>query len=247
MNTLRRVLSAGAPVAAHVLKRMSNCIHPEGEMHTPYGATEALPVASISSTEVVSETAQQTDLGAGVCVGRCFGGIDWRVVGIQDGPIPTIDDATEIPQGQIGELIVHGPVVTTEYVTQTSANCMAKIRDASGGFWHRMGDVGYLDQQNRFWFCGRMSQRVRFAIGQGNAKDLFTIPCEAIFNTHPAVSRSALVGVGPRAEQRPVIVIEPIAEMRPRNRRTRNKLMADLQSLCLRFSPWKTGAHRFYR
>jgi olefin beta-lactone synthetase len=231
MNSLRRVLSAGAPVAAHVLKRMIRCIHPEGEMHTPYGATEALPVASISSTEVVSETVRQTDLGAGVCVGRCFGGIEWRVVGIQDGPIPTIDDAAEIPQGEIGELIVRGPVVTTEYVTRTSANSMAKICDDSGGFWHRMGDVGYFDQQNRFWFCGRMSQRVRSTTGRGNAKDLFTIPCEAIFNTHPAVSRSALVGVGPSPNRRPVVVIEPIPEKRPRNRRTRNRLFAELRSL----------------
>ena len=34
-------------------------------------------------------------------------------------------------------------------------------------------------------------------------------PCEAIFNAHPDVFRSALVGIGPEARQRPVIVIEP--------------------------------------
>jgi acyl-coenzyme A synthetase/AMP-(fatty) acid ligase len=37
---------------------------------------------------------------------------------------------------------------------------------------------------------------------------LFTIPCEAIFNRHPRVRRSALVGVGRKGEQRPVIIVE---------------------------------------
>ena len=44
-----------------------------------------------------------------------------------------------------------------------------------------MGDVGYLDEQGRFWFCGRKSHRVQTPHGT-----LFTIPCEAIFNQHPA-------------------------------------------------------------
>ncbi len=38
---------------------------------------------------------------------------------------------------------------------------------------------------------------------------MYTIPCEAIFNQHPRVFRSALVGVGARGEQTPVIVVEP--------------------------------------
>ncbi len=37
------------PIPAEVLRRMRACIHPQGEVHTPYGATEALPVASISA------------------------------------------------------------------------------------------------------------------------------------------------------------------------------------------------------
>jgi olefin beta-lactone synthetase len=234
LPSLRRVLSAGAPVAAHTLRSMTACIHPHGAMHTPYGATEALPVASISSAEVLSETIAQTEQGAGVCVGKRFAGIDWRVIRIEDGQIPTIHDATVLPRGEIGELIVCGPVVTTEYVTRTEANASAKIRDDSGevaGFWHRMGDVGYLDSQGRFWFCGRMSQRVPIGVGPHSGHAMFTIPCEAIFNRHPAVFRSALVGVGTSAQRRPVMVVEPHADRRPRTRRQRRQLIAELQSL----------------
>ena len=80
----------------------------------------------------------------------------------------------------------------------------SKISDKGSSFWHRMGDVGYLDEQNRLWFCGRKSQRVRTADGT-----LFTDKCEAVFNSHPKVKRSALVGVGKIENQRPVIIIEP--------------------------------------
>jgi hypothetical protein len=38
---------------------------------------------------------------------------------------------------------------------------------------------------------------------------MFSVCCEAIFNEHPDVFRSALVGVGPRGQQEPVIVVEP--------------------------------------
>ena len=108
MPTLRRVLSAGAPVPSGVLRRMKNCIHPEGEIHTPYGATEALPVASISGGERLAETDAQTLQGAGVCVGRKFPGIAWKVIRIVEGPIAGLDEIEELPPGEIGELIVSG-------------------------------------------------------------------------------------------------------------------------------------------
>ena len=202
LPTLRRVLSAGAPVPPHVLERMKRAIHPEGDVHTPYGATEALPVASISASEVLGETASRTAAGAGTCVGRRFPGIEWRVIRIDDGPLPSISQTEELPRGEIGELMVRGPVVTNEYVTRVASNALHKVQDGET-FWHRMGDVGYFDERDRFWYCGRKSHRVITAKGT-----LFTEPCEAIFNTHPQVYRSALVGIGPPGAQEPVIVVE---------------------------------------
>jgi olefin beta-lactone synthetase len=227
LATLRRVLSAGAPVPAHVLRRMRACIHADGEMHTPYGATEALPVASNSATEVLGETLAQTEQGHGVCVGRRFGGIEWRVIRISDNPIPTTADMEELPRGEVGELIVRGPVVTTEYYAKPAATAAAKILDADGsGFWHRMGDVGRLDDQERFWFWGRVSQRVTTAAGP-----MFTIRCEAIFNQHPAIYRSALVGIGPRGTQSPAIVAEPLPGKMPHGKAATQRLIAELRDL----------------
>jgi olefin beta-lactone synthetase len=239
LGTLSRVLSAGAPVPPHVLARMKGAISTHGDVHTPYGATEALPVASISASEVLGETQHQWARGAGTCVGRRFPGIQWKIIRIVDGPIATLADAVELRSGEIGELIVSGPVVTSEYVTRREANALAKIADVPG-FWHRMGDAGYFDDQQRFWFCGRVAHRVQTVDGV-----LYTIPCEALFNQHPAVFRSALVGVGQPGGQRPVVFVEPWPEHRPRSRAARRKLPAELAAIAQR-NPLVQGIRDFF-
>lgn len=206
--TLRKVFSCGAPVPAEVLRRTLACVHPEAEMHTPYGATESLPVASISAQEVVGETASETDRGAGVCVGRKFDTVDWRVVRISDEPINSIENSEELPPGEIGELLVRGPQVSPAYVTGGQQNnASAKIHDGES-VWHRMGDVGYFDDQNRFWYCGRKAHKI-----QSTEATLFTIPCEAVLNTHSEVARTAVVGIGPPQDQSPLVVVEPSADL----------------------------------
>ena len=225
LPTLRQVLSAGAPVPPHVLRRMQNAIAPGGQIHTPYGATEALPVASISAHDVLGRTAAAGNSGGGTCVGQKFSGIHWQVIRIEDGPLPGIDQAEPLPAGQIGELIVRGPVVTTEYVTSAEANRLSKIADGAT-LWHRMGDVGYFDKDGRFWFCGRKAHRVLTPDGP-----MYTIPCEAIFNGHEHVFRSALVGVGPPGEQRPVIVVEPESDADSLSPEERRRLIDELREL----------------
>jgi len=235
LTTLRRVLSAGAPVSAAILGSLRNFLPDGATLHTPYGATEALPVATIEAAEVLSETAEQTRQGRGVCVGRRFPGIRWQVIRIVDGPIATLDDVEPLPPHEIGELIVQGDVVTQAYYNRDDANRLGKIaagRDEPGGpLWHRMGDVGYLDGPAddpgaRFWFCGRMAHRVTTPQGP-----LFTIPCEAIFNQHPAVVRTALVGVGQPGQQRPVLIVEPKPGMYPQSTAAWNTMVAELRKL----------------
>ncbi len=238
IDTLRRVLSAGAPVPAEVLRRMKECIHPEGQLHTPYGATEALPVASIEAAEVLGETAEKTRQGGGVCVGRRFPGIAWMVVRATEGPLANLAEAEPLPAGEIGELIVSGPQVTREYLNRPEANRLGKIRDGQT-VWHRMGDLGYLDEKERFWFCGRMAHRVHTADGP-----MDTIPCEAIFNQHEEVFRTALVGVGPQGSQRPVLIVEPLAGHMPSTAAGCDALLAEVRDLG-RFHPLTSRIHTY--
>lgn len=225
LPSVKRILSAGAPVPANVLARVKQVIAPDGDAFTPYGATEALPVACNSATVVLEETAQRTNVGSGTCVGNRFSGIQWRVIEISDEPIATIEETSEVAAGDVGELIVRGAVVTDRYVTRTDANAFHKIVDGDG-FWHRMGDVGYLDDQDRFWFCGRKSHRLRTSKGT-----MFTIPCEAIINTHKKIYRSALVGIGEPGDQSPVLIAEPLPEHWPQAEPQQQTLIDELKEI----------------
>jgi hypothetical protein len=60
---------------------------------------------------------------------------------------------------------------------------------------------------------------------------LFTIQCEGIFNIHPKVKRSALVGIGENKNQKPVIVIEPEPLSELKNNSARNLLIKELLEL----------------
>ncbi len=204
LPSLKRAISAGAPVPASVLERFANMLQGEAQVFTPYGATEALPVCSIGSDEILDETRYATDRGRGVCVGRPVPGIELEIIGISDGSIAHWTDDLKVAAGEIGEIVVKGPQVTGSYFNRAESNALSKIADPEhDGFYHRMGDLGYRDEQGRIWFCGRKAHRVVTP-----DETLFTIPCEAIFNTHSEVFRTALVGVGEPGRQRPVLCVE---------------------------------------
>jgi olefin beta-lactone synthetase len=200
---IKRVISAGAPVPAAVLKRFAALLPDDAEIFTPYGATEALPVSSIGSREVLAETGAMAGKGYGVCVGRPVASISLAIIPISDTPIAAWSDTLALPPLEVGEITVRGPQVSRAYLNRPDATRLAKIPDTDGGVWHRMGDVGYWDTSGRIWFCGRKSHRV-----VTSGETLYTIPVEGVFNTHPAVLRTALVGVGMPGSQQPVLCVE---------------------------------------
>ncbi|MFQ5559217.1 MAG: fatty acid CoA ligase family protein [Nitrospinota bacterium] len=205
LPSLRRVISAGAPVSADVLRRFSQMLSPGIEIHTPYGATEALPVSTIASSKILSDTSVETGSGAGVCVGTPLSKDSVKIITIKDEVIEKWANSLELSGGSIGEVVVRGDVVTSGYFKRPGSTQLAKIylNGSKDSFYHRMGDVGYIDGKGRLWFCGRKSHRVLTS-----KETLFSVQCEAIFNTHPKVYRTALVGVKRAGETLPVLCVE---------------------------------------
>lgn len=207
LPTLRRVLSAGAPVSPMILKNFRAMLPDDAKVYTPYGATESLPVAAVESREILGDAAARTDAGEGICIGTPMEHVRVRIIKISDEAIEKWHDALVVPDGEVGEICVRGPIVTESYYKRPDLTALAKIRDADGAIWHRMGDLGKFDERGRMWFCGRKSHRVITSNGT-----MFTDPTEGIFNAHPKVRRTALVGAGARPNQTPVLCIELEAE-----------------------------------
>jgi len=187
LPALERAMIAGASVEPALVEGFRALLAPKGDVHTPYGATEALPVSSLAGAEITGRLRARIEGGHGTCVGRAAPGIEIRLMDSQDG---------------LGEICVRGPVVTREYADDPAATSAAKIVEGAS-FWHRMGDIGYFDAEGLLWFCGRKSQRLETAAGT-----FLPVPTESLFDRHPKVRRSALVGVGPRGAERPVLVVE---------------------------------------
>ena len=204
LTSIERVLSAGAPSEPHALATLAAVIAPGGEIFTPYGATEALPVSNLNSNEILTETSEKTKRGAGGCVGRPLRGITASIIPIGDSPINDWEEIRPLPRYEIGEIAVSGGVVSRRYFNNPDATEYAKIPcRATGSLYHRMGDVGYVDDLGRLWMCGRKSQRVVTP-----KRVYFTVPTEGVFNGHGEVARTALVGVKSRESTIPVLCVE---------------------------------------
>ena len=196
---IKRIFLAGAPVHPLLLKRIQALI-PNGKAFTPYGATEALPIAYISAQEVVENTYALTLQGKGTCVGHALPGVQIRIIPIKDEALSHLPE--ELPTGEIGEIAVSAAYISKSYLNDPSATAKAKVSD-NGTIWHRMGDLGYKDEQGRLWFCGRKAERV---VCQD--RTYYTDCCEAVFNAHKAVARSALIAFEKEGRNIPAVVIE---------------------------------------
>jgi len=189
----RLVLSAGAPVPPSLLRQVGQLM-PGARLHTPYGMTEALPIADVDLDELDKVGAG----GPGVCVGRPVPGVDLAVSpvsadGRADGALTGAADVT-------GEVCVRAPHVKERYdrlwVTERVSS-----RDPG---WHRTGDVGHLDEDGRLWVEGRLVHVVTTAAGP-----VTPVGPERRIEGLDGVLAAAVVGVGPAGTQAVVAVVVP--------------------------------------
>lgn len=217
LPTLKRILVAGAAAPTSLYRQFKSILH-NGEMFSPYGATECLPVSVISGKEVIEDTAHLSDEGKGICVGQPLTEVQVRVM---DPYAETLGE--EVARGDIGEIWVHGPSVTEEYDKLPDATADSKVSH-EGQCWHRMGDMGYLDEAGRLWFCGRKVEMV--SVGD---QRFYTECVEGTYMTHRDVRRCALIQWKSEALGTKIaLVVEPEIHRAAASKKEQQSLAEDL-------------------
>jgi len=208
LPNIRRIFIAGAAAPPALVQKLITIL-PNARILAPYGATEALPL-SVADANDILETRESTEKGEGSCLGKPLPNIDVRILPVCNSPIPNLDEIEEVRDGEVGEIVVAGPVVTECYHRMPGATFDSKVCDGKRIF-HRMGDLGYFDRKGYLRFLGRKVECIRTSNGP-----LETERCEPIVNALKEVRRSALIGLGESREKDPALVVEPEPEYFPK-------------------------------
>jgi acyl-CoA synthetase (AMP-forming)/AMP-acid ligase II len=203
LPSVKYLVMFGAPIPLSLHEDFKKILS-RGDTFTPYGATECLPVANISGTEVLKYHSNDMNKGLGTCVGYPAPDTTVKVAPITDAAFTNEEDLTWLETNQLGEICILSDTVTPEYVDMPQKTAEAKIYRKDGKIWHRMGDLGRIDESGKVWFCGRKSHRIEFA-----DQILPSVPQETPFYQLPFIKKCAYVGPVIKGEMTPSLIIEP--------------------------------------
>jgi long-chain acyl-CoA synthetase len=172
LSTLRGVSFGGAPTAPETIEKAREVLPIEPSFANAYGLTETHGVATVNGGKDL--------LGRKTSVGRPLPILDIKIAD---------EEGEEVPQGQLGELLMRGATITPGYWNRPDATAET-VRDG----WLHTGDLGYCDAEG-FYF---VVDRAKDMILRGGEN----VYCTEIENTladHPEIDEAAVVGV-PDAE-----------------------------------------------
>lgn len=203
LPSVKYLVMFGAPVPL-TLHRDFKKILPQGDTYTPYGATECLPVANISGSEVLANHSEDMNKGMGTCVGHPAPNTVVKIAPITEAPLEKEEELSWLGPNTLGEICVLSDTVTPEYVGMEQKTKEAKIYREDGRLWHRMGDLGRVDEHGKVWFCGRKSHRVEIF-----NQVIPSVPQETPFYQLPFIKKCAYVGPKLNGDLSPSLIIEP--------------------------------------
>lgn len=118
------------------------------------------------------------------CLGIPIFGVDSRVVD----PL-TLE---EMPVGEVGEIVTHGPMVFKGYWRHPEATRAAFVTlpgDASGRAFFRTGDLGRMDEEGYFFLTDRLKRMIN-----ASGYKVWPAEVEMLLYKHPAVQEACIIG-----------------------------------------------------
>ena len=174
LTALRIFISGGAHVPLELLQKAQSFL-PNGSMVHGFGLTETSPILTMMHYTQVCES-QGPDNSALGSVGRPLAGVETRIL-----------DSTgqDVPAGAIGELVVRGPNVATEYLDHPVIS-----ESAFKNGWFYTGDIGSIDSDG---FLSIVDRKKDMIITGG--ENVYSAEVEAVLRQHPEISDVAVIGV----------------------------------------------------
>ena len=196
LQSLNRIAFGAAPMPPDLLDRALDA-WPEAEFFQAYGLTETAGAVCINLP--ANHRREAREKGLLRSVGRAGLGAEIRVVD---------DEGQDVPRGEVGEIVVRGPMVTRGYWNLPEATAQA-FRDG----WFRTGDGGRMADDGHLFIADRLKDMV---ITGG--ENVYPAEVEAALRGHPAVSEAAVIGLpDPRGGEtvHAVVVLKPDADIDP--------------------------------
>jgi fatty-acyl-CoA synthase len=186
LSSLRRIAGGGAAMPEAVALAMEQKLgikYAEG-----YGMSETMAATHSNPPDRPKEQ----------CLGIPIFDVDARVV----------DPATlqELPPGQTGEIIVHGPQVMQGYWNQPEATAETFV-EIDGKRFLRTGDLAYVDDEGYFFFVDRLKRMINAA-----GFKVWPAEVEAMLYQHPAIQEACVIAASdPRRGEtvKAMIVLRP--------------------------------------
>jgi long-chain acyl-CoA synthetase len=165
-STVRLCMSGGAAIPVELIRAFEEkfgCPILEG-----YGLSETSPVASFN------HPGKERKAGS---IGTPIAGVEMQVCD---------DDGNEVPQGEVGEIVIRGHNVMKGYWQRPEATGEA----ITGDGWFRSGDMAKMDEDGYFFIVDRKKDLI---IRGGY--NVYPREVEEVLYEHPAIQEAAVVGL----------------------------------------------------
>ena len=175
LTCFKRLFYGSAPMAVEWIRRAMERF-PDAVLQQGYGLTETSPILTTCDPDQHAAALKSGTYDRLRSVGRPLMGLDLKLVD---------DNDTEVPRGEVGELAVRGPNVTTGYLNRPEETAKA-IRQG----WFHTGDLARMDEDGFVYLVDRKKDMI---ITGG--ENVYCTEVEAAVYQHQAVHEAAVIGV----------------------------------------------------
>lgn len=171
LSSIKACISGSAPLLRETKEKFEALTG--GKVFEGYGLSEA-PTAT-HCNPLLGENRTGS-------IGLPLPDVDAKIVSLDDGE-------TELPPGEVGELIIHGPQVAKGYHNMPTETANT-FRQRNGEVWLYTGDIAYMDEDGYFYIVDRKKEVIK-----PGGYQVWPREVEEVIKEHPKVLEVGVAGI----------------------------------------------------